>query len=171
MSNSLFTCKEVRNRVKPFNYILSRSFYRPRDIIVYFNNLFDIHDSSSNSLYTRENLYAAEKLNSENMRRELLDEWMTIKPEIETYLSILQNIETMTFYFERFKSEYLKKYQNHDKCEIDNTIKFLFENSIIGQKKSIYWEYVCQKSLLEINWDKEFKTHPSLKHILALKGR
>ncbi len=74
-SNLVFDVSYVKHGATPFKHILRYSFYRPRDIIVYFNKVRNSYTDSKSGLYSSKNLYAAQKDFSTNLYNELLDEW------------------------------------------------------------------------------------------------
>lgn len=47
-------------------------------------------------------------------------------------------------------------------------LAFLFDNSIIGQKKQGRWEYICSTPNLKMNIENDFRTHHALKYRLHL---
>jgi hypothetical protein len=167
-SNSVFELKYVKHGATPFKHILRMSFYRPRDIIVYFNKIRDGYTTSKTGLYTSKQLYAAERDYSLSLYRELLDEWANQKPEIEQYLNILQNIGRQKFSCDDFKHDFLTVYPAAQTSDINNSLEFLFQNSIIGQKISANWEYICTNPHMQINYSKEFHVNNGLKNRLVL---
>ncbi|MCW7464034.1 P-loop ATPase, Sll1717 family [Leptospira limi] len=167
-SDSVFEVRKVKNGATPFKHILRRSFYRPRDVIVYFNNIRKEFISSKTGLYTSKQLYAAENGFSLSMYRELIDEWANQKPEIEKYLNILQNISTQKFDYSEYTEGYNSIFTNSQKAEIDNSLNFLFQNSIIGQKINANWEYICTNPHMQINYNTEFRVNNGLTKRLVL---
>lgn len=55
----LFEASFVRQGTPPFKYITRRSFFRPRDVIIYFNNIRKKHTPNKTGLYTTTELYDA----------------------------------------------------------------------------------------------------------------
>lgn len=167
-SASIFEKKTVRHGVTPLKHMLRRSFYRPRDLIVYLNKIREIHNASASNLYTSKDLYAAEKNVSSSMYDELIDEWAAQKPDFESYLMALQNIG-----FEIFtRDQYIEKYRaiHHEASDatVNDVLRFLFANSIIGQKVSINWEYACTKPHMQIEFQQPFHVNNGLKYRLVL---
>jgi len=107
-SASIFEKKTVRHGATPLKHMLRRSFYRPRDLIVYLNKVREIHRPVVSELYTSKDLYAAEKNVSSSMYDELIDEWAAQNPDFESYLLALQNIGYEIFsqsqFIERYKA-------------------------------------------------------------------
>mgnify|MGYP003406424872 FL=1 len=60
-SGNLFEINFVRQGTPPFKYIARRSFFRPRDVIVYFNEIRACHKPNLSGLYTTNELYEADR--------------------------------------------------------------------------------------------------------------
>lgn len=167
-SGNLFEFKFARQGTPPIKYITRRSFFRPRDIIVYFNKIRECHTDNTSGLYTSNELYQADREASASVYNELIDEWSNQFPEIESLLTVLQTIQVETFTYNDFS----------EKCELEipeisegkkrEHLSFLFNNSIIGQKKQGRWEYVSSTPNLKMNIEKDFRTHHALKYRLHL---
>lgn len=171
-SNSIFEVKTVRHGASPFKHILRRSFYRPRDIIVFMNKIRSGYSVSKSGLYTSSDIYSAERDYSINIHGELLDEWVNQKPLIERYLGILQSIGVQTFGYSEYAEKYIKQIGDVSKSTIDESLLFLFQNSIIGQKINVNWEYYCTNPYIQIDFEKIFHVNNALKNRLNLtEGR
>jgi hypothetical protein len=166
-SGCIFERKTVRHGAPPFRYILRRTFYRPRDVIVYLNKIRDVYRDSKSGLYTSKNLYEAEKEFSNSIYNELIDEWINQKPEIDNYLVSLQSIGVQTFTSYDFHQSF--KYQTGEGEIIGrDALRFLFNNSIIGQKISVNWVYNCMNPHILIDFDRPFHVNNGLKARLNL---
>ncbi len=111
MSGNLFEMKFVRQGTPPFKYITRRSFFRPRDVIVYFNKIMVLHQENSSGLYSSNELYQADREASASVYNELIDEWTNQFPEISNLLTVLQTIQVETFTYSEFS----------EKCNIEFT--------------------------------------------------
>lgn len=167
-SGNLFEVNYVRQGTPPFKYICRRSFFRPRDIIVYFNKIRDCHIQNSSDKYTSNELYEADREASASVYGELIDEWSNQFPDIERLFNVLQTIQVETFTFDEFKTKCLSEFSNISEGKIREYIGFLFDNSIIGQKKQGRWEYVCSMPNIKMNLESDFRTHHALKYRLHL---
>jgi hypothetical protein len=167
-SGNLFEFNFARQGTPPFNYITRRSFFRPRDVIVYFNKIRDCHISNSSGLYSSSELYDADREASNSVYGELIDEWSNQFQEIENLLTVLQTIQVETFSYEDFSEKCEKEFRNITDGQIREYLSFLFDNSIIGQKKQGRWEYICSVPNLKLNIEKDFRTHHALKYRLHL---
>ncbi|MEE9337443.1 MAG: hypothetical protein V3U87_05130 [Methylococcaceae bacterium] len=167
-SGNLFEFSFARQGTPPFKYITRRSFFRPRDVIVYFNKIRDCHEPNNSGLYTSAELYDADREASASVYNELIDEWSNQFPQIESLLTVLQTIQVETFAYTDFSEKYDNEFPSTSEGEKRTHLSFLFDNSIIGQKKQGRWEYVSSTPNLKMNIEKDFRTHHSLKYRLHL---
>ncbi|SDI72776.1 hypothetical protein SAMN05216189_100870 [Pseudomonas delhiensis] len=167
-SASIFEKKTVRHGATPLKHMLRRSFYRPRDLIVYLNKLREAHKPATSGLYTSKDLYAAERNVSSSMYDELIDEWAAQNPDFESYLLTLQNIGYEIFTTEQYVEKYQSAKPSATLAEIYEILRFLFTNSIIGQKISVNWEYVCTNPHMQIDFKNPFHVNNGLKYRLVL---
>lgn len=167
-SASIFEKKTVRHGATPLKHMLRRSFYRPRDLIVYLNKIREIHKAATSNLYTSKDLYAAEKNVSSSMYDELIDEWGAQNPNFESYLMALQIIGYEIFTREQFVEKYKSIKLTASDGETNEILRFLFANSIIGQKISVNWEYVCTSPHIQIDFQIPFHVNNGLKYRLVL---
>jgi hypothetical protein len=167
-SGALFEVEFVRQGTPPFKFITRRSFFRPRDVITYYNKIRDIHTVSKSGLYTSKDLYDAAVETSTSVYGEIIDEWSNQFPDIERLLSVLQIISVETFNYSEFQSKYRSEFSGSTEGDIRRDLNFLFDNSIIGQKKQGRWEYLSSLQNLKLNIEKNFRTHQSLKYRLQL---
>jgi hypothetical protein len=113
-------------------------------------------------------LYEAAIDTSTSVYNEIIDEWSNQFPNIERLLSVLQIISVETFNYAEYQSKYQSEFPNSSEGEIRRDLNFLFNNSIIGQKKQGRWEYLSSLQNLKLNIEKDFRTHQSLKYRLQL---
>jgi hypothetical protein len=170
-ASSVFEVKRVRQGTTPFSHILKRTFYRPRDVIVFFNKVRSVHKKNNSGLYSSANLYAAEQLASEHFYNELMDEWTVQKPILKDMLAALQAIRWETFRYRDFAQKFVKMKPGTSAAELQDYLRFLYSNSIIGHKFGSGWEYYCTRPFLSFDIDKEFKVAAGLKGRLNLAER
>lgn len=167
-SASIFENKTVRHGATPLKHMLRRSFYRPRDVIVYLNKIRELHKPTSSGLYTSKDLYSAERNVSSSMYDELIDEWSAQNPKFESYLMTLQNIGFEIFTRQQYAEKYKVLHQDATAAEVNEVLRFLFANSIIGQKVSVNWEYACTNPHIQIDFGLPFHVNNGLKNRLVL---
>jgi hypothetical protein len=167
-SGSIFENKTVRHGATPLKHMLRRSFYRPRDVIVYLNKIRELHKPSTSGLYTSKDLYSAEKNVSASMYDELIDEWAAQNSDFESYLMTLQNIGVEIFNRQQYAEKYRIIHIGATDAEINEVLRFLFANSIVGQKVSVNWEYACTNPHIQIDFELPFHVNNGLKNRLVL---
>ncbi|GAA3934585.1 P-loop ATPase, Sll1717 family [Luteimonas lutimaris] len=99
--DAMFDKAEMRQRAKPFNYILRRTMMRPRDLISILSRTVDAMREKANDPFKDDvlafddlecdSIYAAEPGYSEWLKQELLDEWGVQRPIIRKLLQALQS--------------------------------------------------------------------------------
>lgn len=167
-SANLFEFTFARQGTPAFKYVTRRSFFRPRGIIVYFNKIRDCHVANSSGLYTSTELYNADREASASVYNELIDEWSNQFPKIDSLLTVLQTIQVETFNYSDFSEKYDNEFTSASDGDKRKDLAFLFDNSIIGQKKQGRWEYISSIPNLKMNVETEFRTHHALKYRLHL---
>lgn len=177
----LFDRSEMRQRLKPFNYILKRTMMRPRDLICIMGMVIKTMKEGADSPFTDETIcyskleaeaiYAAEPKYSEWLRQEIMDEWKVQRPEIVKIFSALQNNGTTNF----GKDSLAKELENLDwklqSGEILSLLRFMFDNSIIGFKvgSSNEWKFKCFYPSQGFMDSEEYRVHEGLVRALNLK--
>ncbi|MBX2994846.1 MAG: hypothetical protein KF681_08490 [Bdellovibrionaceae bacterium] len=164
----IFEAAFVRQGTPAFTYITRRSFYRPRDIIVYINKIRSCHEPNKTGLFSTNEIYQADREASASIYNEIIDEWTNQFPEIEKLLNVLQTIQVESFDLNLFKEKYSSEFSNASEGDMRSHLQFLFDNSIVGQKRQGRWEYICSTPNLKMNIEKEYRTHPALKYRLQL---
>lgn len=167
-TGSIFEANFVRQGTPAFTYITRRSFYRPRDVIVYVNKIRSCHVENKTGLFSTSEIYQADRDASTSIYNEIIDEWSNQFPEIEKLLNVLQTIQVESFEYGLFKEKYFSEFADSTDGQLRERLQFLFDNSIIGQKKQGRWEYICSTPNLKMNIEKEYRTHPALKYRLQL---
>ena len=167
-TNSIFDVKYIRHGATPLKHVLRRTFLRPRDLIVFANKIRSVHVVGKSSLYSSKDIYLAEKDYSESMYDELIDEWINQMPKVKDYLAILQNIRFLNFTYTKFAEQAQRVLNNPTRAEMHDVLRFLFQNSIIGQKISANWEFLCANPHMRIDFGKPFHVNAGLKDRLML---
>lgn len=153
--DGMFDKKEMRQRTRPFNFLLKRTMMRPRDLISIMGRVIKTMKENADDPFAEEkavyekleaeSIYAAEPGYSDWLKQELLDEWNVQMPIISKLFDAIQNNTCTNF----TKSELNTELQNLNVTlaagDVLNHIKFLFDNSIIGFKlgSSNEWRFKC----------------------------
>lgn len=178
----LFDRQEMRQRSKPFNYLMKRSMMRPRDMIcLMMKTISTMHDLKNDPFSNEcdeisdklevECIYQAEPGYSEWLKQEVIDEWAVQKPSIRQLLAAIQNNASTIFTKKEILDELSKIDSAYTEENVNDYIRFLFDTSLVGFKvgQSTIWRYKCfYPSQGFINSD-EYKIHDGLIRALNLK--
>ena len=179
--DDIFDKPEMRQRLKPSNYLIKRSMMRPRDLISLMSKTISSmkdekndpfgEDSSKSEKIEVEYIYQAEPSYSEWLKQEINDEWAVQRPEIKLLLAAIQNNASTIITREELSIE-MKKIDNstHDDKTLE-FLMFLFENSIVGFKigQSIVWRFKCFYPSQGFIDSDQYKIHDGLIRSLNLK--
>ena len=168
--NQLFDRNLRGNRETPFTYIMRRTMYRPRDVVAFMDETIKrARDNYKEDIFLLQsnNLLDAKEAYSNRLKNDLLDEWLTQKPELADYLEALSRLETHDFLPSELELK-LKEVLNSEEIDIKEIITFLFDISVIG----IYfdrntWIYRCASNKrLRYNSNLKFRIHQGLRSVL-----
>ncbi len=178
--NDIFDeAQQMTGRQSKYNYIIDRTFLRPRDMIQFCNEIINQHNKSPESRKVdNAEIYSAKNEYSQYFLNELDDEIHKHLPEYEGVLEVIKKIGYYQFDLETFKRALSEKSSIflivQDAVE---TMKSLFEFSIIGYYKAGGSgfggsEYIFRYRDLKARFDenaKTFRVHPGLIETLGLK--
>ncbi|TGL58681.1 ATPase [Leptospira ognonensis] len=179
--DNLFDKKEMRQRTKPFTYILKRTMMRPRDLISYMRRIIETMKENNDDPFQEskkdykkletESIYLAEPGYSEWLKQEIIDEWKVQKPEIFKIFSVLQNNSYTTITKEEFINGFSTIGEEITNEQANEYIRFLFNNSIVGFKigSSNEWKYKCFYPTQGFIDSPEYRVHDGLSRGLNLK--
>jgi hypothetical protein len=137
--NEIFEDNNIgRNQLK-WNFIIERTFVRPRDLIKFMNLALDqakarlrIQPDSIDKI-TNEDIHNIRALYSTYLFEELKDEVMSKYPDYNKYMEILRDVHKVTFTIDEFTASYETIKDRLEIVEdIDTVLGRLYEFSIIG---------------------------------------
>lgn len=179
--DGMFDKKEMRQRTKPFNFLLKRTMMRPRDLISIMGRIIKtmkekVEDPFAErkvtfKLLEAESIYLAEPGYSDWLKQELLDEWCVQMPIISKLFDALQNNTSTNF----TKTDLNRELQNLNvplaAGDVLNHIRFLFDNSIVGFKlgESKEWRFKCFYPAQGFLDSTEYRVHEGLVRALNLR--
>ncbi|SLN42860.1 P-loop ATPase, Sll1717 family [Pseudooctadecabacter jejudonensis] len=179
--NELFDRVEMRQRRKPFDYLLLRTMMRPRDLIHFLSlvksdmvardeNPFEEEEVNSDRLECQA-IYNAEVDYSLWLLEELTDEWVVQYPALPRLFDAIREIGTTTFKVEELELALRNLGLPAGKVDLSNHLRFLYSNSIIGFKvgKSNQWRFRCFNPTTGFSEVEIYKVHDGLIHALNLK--
>lgn len=179
--DDLFDKKEMRQRTRPFNYILKRSMMRPRDVICFLKKTIDSMKEKHSDPFLDLDLpptkieadliYEAEPSYSEWLKQEIVDEWAVQYPRIKNLLDVIQNLGSTNLSSDAFEAQLQAELPSLGNSECYESIRFLFENSILGFKtgNSSIWKYKCVYPSQGFVRMEEYRIHDGLVRCLNLK--
>ncbi len=163
-----------------YNYIIDRTFLRPRDIIQFCNEIIGQHKSNPEKIdkITNAEIYSAKEEYSKYFLNELDDEIHKHIPDYENLLEVIKSIGYYQFDLEDYILKYnIRKEKETGNFEAINSLKLLFEFSIIGYYSAGGGgfggaEYIYKYKNVNSKFDenaKSFRIHPGLLETLSLK--
>ncbi|EHS7462591.1 P-loop ATPase, Sll1717 family [Vibrio cholerae] len=177
----MFDKKEMRQRTKPFNYLLKRTMMRPRDLISIMGRIIQtmrdkaedpfLEDEITYEKLEAESIYAAEPGYSDWLKQEILDEWSVQKPVVVQLFNAIQNNGSTNFTIEDLSRELKTLNIDVSHSEVLSHIRFLFDNSIIGFKlgDSKEWKFKCFYPAQGFLDSTEYRVHEGLVRALNLR--
>lgn len=182
-SDALFDRKEMRNRTTPSRYILARTMMRPRDLVTYYRGIIaSMKDAARDELgefavnesrtqLSADAIYSAEAALGDYLYDELIDEWKTQHPNIEQYLNAFSNLGKAVFAPRELREQLEKQGLSFDNAQYQDTLRFLYENSIIGFQvgAQTIWRFKCTHPGQSYSDSPEFRVHNGLIKRLNLR--
>ena len=178
--DSLFDKNEMRQRARPFNYILRRTMMRPRDLIALLSKtVLSMKEKAADPFADTElcfeklecdSIYAAEPAYSEWLKQELIDEWSVQQPNISKYFLALQGHGSTNITRAQFSEQLRAFLPNVSDNKILGYLKFLYDNSVIGFKigASNEWRFKCFYPTQGFVEADEYRVHDGLVRALNL---
>lgn len=136
---SVFNNAKIGKNQFKWNYIVERTFLRPRDIIKFLNlsvnqaNKRLENNPESEKLINNEDINSIKDDYSTYLYEELKDEISGKYPDFEKYLEVLREIHLLSFDKSDFDEKYEKIKKRYQLCETSEMVmERLYEFSIIG---------------------------------------
>jgi hypothetical protein len=160
-----------------WNFILSRTFLRPRDVIKFMNSALNQAKKRNDNplVITNPDVVNAREQYSNYLKSELDDEIMAHWPQWEEALQACSGISTMTFERGEFEKQYEQRRSSANKLGCDEALEHLYRFSVIGyERRSGYGgsSWAFQYTNPEAGWDNRatrFKVHLGLKEFAKLR--
>jgi hypothetical protein len=177
----LFDKDEMRQRARPFNYMLKRTMMRPRDLICFFTKLIDTmkdeasypfaEETPSFPKLSTESIYQAEVQYSEWLMAEILEEWEVQNGAITVLLATMQNLGSTNLDPKSYMDALSKQLPDLDRVKYADHLRFLFLNAIIGFKigASTTWRFKSVYNTQGFVESTEYHVHDGLTRALNLK--
>jgi hypothetical protein len=169
--------EQLKSSNNKWNFILSRTFLRPRDVIKFMNSaLTQAKRREDNPLVlTNPDVVNAREQYSNYLKSELDDEIMAHWPQWEEALQACSGISTLTFQRDEFEKEYEQRRSSANPVTTDEALELMYRFSVIGyERRSGYGgsSWAFQYTNPEAGWDNRatrFKVHLGLKEFAKLR--
>lgn len=171
---------EMTGHQKKYQYILDRTFKRPRDIIKFCNETlkaFKNRGAPENSLFLNEDIISARVPYSEYFLAELSDEIFKHIPGFEKHLDLFRSLSAAQFSREEFQDVCARRAEllSDGQTWID-VLRQQFDFSVLAYQKTggvgggseYIWKHQDPKSRFDES-ALNFKIHPGLIEVLGLK--
>lgn len=148
---------------------------RPRDMVAFLGRTIrtakdESFCSADGAKILTKAVYSAEPGYSDYLFEELSDEWRNQNPRFLEYLRALENLRYAAITTDELESALAAKHLVSDRADFRNTVRFLFENSIVGITvgESTQWRYRCFYPNQAFVDTDVIKVHPGLIKRLGL---
>lgn len=167
---------KMRGTQEKWNYILSRTFLRPRDVIAYLNYSIGValDRNPAADFFINDDIFKARSAYSQYLKNELDEEILPHWSHWEEAMRACSAIATMTVKKDRFEAEYAARRSSVNHVESAEALEILFGYSIIGYRRGRAkggTEWVFQYANDNAKWDaltSSFKVHMGLKEYFGL---
>jgi len=175
--DTITSAEQARTANSKWNFILSRTFLRPRDVIRFLNSALSQAQRRDETplLLNNQDVINARESYSAYLKAELDDEIMAHWPQWEEALQACSAISTLTFQRAEFAEEYESRRTKTNPLSADEALEMLFRFSVIGyERRSGYGgsSWAFQYTNPEAGWDNRaarFKVHLGLKEFAKLR--
>lgn len=169
--NTLFPQKI--NYRSPDEFILGRTYFRPRDLVTYLNLIIDEYPDTT--YFGWKGFVELEKKYSEYLFKEVKNELYGHLSDVEINESflLLKQFKKTEFTFEEIRDYYSKRKAIYTNIVLEKTLKYLFDFSVLGNtwmherlhRQFYSWAY---RENAEVDYDKKFVVHLGLRKELTL---
>lgn len=166
-------------RQKKYNYIVDRTFLRPRDMIKFCNEVLKKYKSSNgdSTKFNNDQVSSAQREYSDYLYRELDDEIHKHMPDYREIFEVVKAMDSLQFTTEDFREAWeAKKNLFQPDRTPDSALRQLFEFSVIGYLNvggggggaQYIWHYKDSRTRFNEAAEK-LRVHPGFKDVLGLK--
>ena len=169
---------KMRGSQPKWDYIIARTFLRPRDVIAYLNYALEIAASREDDeeIFSKEDIYDARPQYSRYLRNELHEEISPHWPQWEEPLRACSAIATMVIKRDTFNHEYEKR-RGENSFLSANALEVLYGYSVVGYRRGLpsggtEWIFSCTNPQLKFDpLATQIKIHIGLKEYFGLSEK
>jgi hypothetical protein len=161
--------------IPPEQYILERTFFRPRDIITYLNMIIDKYPTTQ--YFGAKGFLELQKTYSEYFYQEIRNELSghLKDAEIDESTLLLKQFNRPHFLFSEIKAYFEKNKAIYPTIKLEQAFTVLFKFSIVGNRwkpidrpQTYFYSWAFRDNKATIDFDKEFVVHQGLRKELSL---
>lgn len=163
------------NRIPPEQFLLERSFFRPRDVITFLNMIIEKYPNTQ--YFGSKGFIELQKNYSEYFYQEIRNELSGHMKDVEIDEStlLLKQFNRHHFRFEEMNAYFLKNKALYPNIKLEQALTLLFKFSIIGNRwkpvdkpEKYYYSWTFRDNKATIDFDKEFVIHMGLRKELSM---
>jgi hypothetical protein len=132
--NEVFPSYNVKGNLRPFQYILSRSYYRPRDVIQFCKEIQKANKKISKPealKFDRRSVVNAEYSYSQWLLEEIIDEIHVKLPFVKEVFEAIKRHGKPTFTAKDINGQFAR-FRVQERLPVNSILRILFEFSVIG---------------------------------------
>ncbi|WP_290736531.1 MULTISPECIES: hypothetical protein [unclassified Fibrobacter] len=130
--NKIFITENISADTNAFDFIISRTFFRPRDIIQYVKSALEVAVSQNKSIIDKYVIEETDLKYGEWFKGELVDELFPVIPEIQEIFNVLK-INYKYVFFKKDIENIFSRHKLTTKYSISELLQILYDYSIVGQ--------------------------------------
>lgn len=169
--NKLFP--QTINRREPNEFILGRTYFRPRDLVTYLN--FIVEEYPNTTYFGYKGFIDMESKYSEYLLKEIKNELYghISDTKIHETFTLLKQFKKNEFTYSEINSYYSERKNRYKNIDIDESLKFMFNFSVLGnkwenkQRNKFFYSWAYRENT-EINYDQIFVVHLGLRKELIV---
>lgn len=167
------TYSKKQQNFKAFDYMLTRTLLRPRDIVTYLNKITEKYPNEK--VISGERIAVVEKIYSDYLADEIKNELKghLDDSEIDRIFSLLSRFSKRTFYYSSLEKYYSNRKDIFDELDLKKCVSLLFKFGALGNvrydnrnKKFYKWAY--REDNIEVNLEEALVIHLGLRKKLNL---
>lgn len=165
------TFKTPQRTYKPFEFLLARTFLRPRDIITFLKLVVEKYPKMQ--YFSEDCVRSVEKEYSEYLLKEIKNEMHghVEENEIEAAFTLLRQYKRKNFTFEKMEKYYEDNKEIYDGFDLRRLLNLLFDFGVIGNvwidKSRQYYSWKYRENAI-IDYQKKFNIHIGLRKALNI---
>lgn len=160
-----------RKIYKPFEFLLARTFLRPRDIITFLRLVVEKYPRKE--YFSEQDVRSIEREYSEYLLKEIKNEMHGHVDEniINAAFTLLRQYKRKNFTYEKIEKYYFKNIEIYKQFDLKNLLKLLFDFGVIGNtwndKNITYYSWNYRENTT-IDYQKNFNIHIGLRKALNI---